>query len=188
MRVGGAEDDSRLVVGVPMELNLVWFLAHAAAWCPYGTTECPMFGDPVVESFAEGPGALSPLTLENLKTAWAAQVKQHVQGVPPDAVLDPLPPPADPGVKDALIRIGERFGPWWYSNLGPSRALEWFEQNTVSHWRSDPRWAFPHWRHAVDVRSLLIVGTEDALVHRGRVAVVGALALLRPGRVFELLT
>lgn len=185
--MGGSEHDDRLMIAEPIELNLVWFLAHVAGWCPYGLTECHMLGDPVVQSFGSGPGGGSLLTPEDLKHVWAAQVEQHVQSVLPDAVPDPFAHLAHARVRDEMNRLHERFLPWWYSNLGPHQALASFEQLTVSDVQSDPRWAFPAWRHATDVRDLLIVGTEDALLHRNRVAVVGAIALVRRGRVFELL-
>ena len=167
-----------LVMDAPRDLNLLWFIAHAQGWCPYGGDNCSMVSDPVVRALASLPGASDLPSPGATRRMWDARGTYHATG--PREPGDDWRQLDDPE-RDLVLRLDRAFIRFWESMLGPRMALSAFERH--------PRIVLEEWRRVTPVRTLDSVGSERAAVARGHWAAVGAaglgsqdmlLALLRP--------
>lgn len=91
-----------------------------------------------------------------------------------------MPDPAC-GLESALATFSRS----WGSLLGPSFALQWW----VDHVHFGPVGAaeptVSEWRQFTAVRTIAVVGFEDAAIRSGPLAVAGALAARSPGRLLQ---
>jgi hypothetical protein len=152
------------------DLNALWFMAHARGWCPYEQSACPAVSDPLVDLYRTRAGAeLVPLPV--VKLWWEAAVERcATQDGGSRGRYDPDFLPIDQELQPLFAAEFARL--WWGTNLGPRTALTFYE------WEGGPtgRHAYREWLDATAVRAIVIVGTESAVIRRGRMAIVGALA------------
>ena len=167
-----------LSVDAPWDLNLLWWIGHAGGWCPYGGTRCAGADEPAGEWLREACDApLLGAVPAVARRLWEARMEvRAVSGVDRDAEWTPDP---SLGLEPAV----DRFRRQWSWLLGPKAALE-------ALWRNERpgEFSLEEWCRRTPVRTLELVGTEDALMRRGAVAIAGATAARSRARLLDLLS
>lgn len=174
-----------LIVSEPRDLNMLWFLAHGHHWCPYAHTACVLFEDPMVRAVRDMPGMANGLNIGTVKSLWTTQVQRHAHAGSSwrddGRVWQHLPPDE----QETLARVDRLFHPLWESPIGVRAALGFWQREWNDLFASTT--SLQKWCGSTVIRSVDIVGAEDALVQLGSWTVAGAWAMRSPNHLLDLL-